>query len=108
MSERRKVLRREVNFQVAFTCDGHKGTTLAKQLSEFGMLIGPLDHPKLLYEKHMQLHFALPEQEPCTLRGFCAYVTPIAAGVRFETVPDDMRQRLSKFVNEDVQAAAKE
>jgi hypothetical protein len=99
--ERRKVLRREVNFEVAFSADGAFGTTMAKQLSEFGILIGPMDHPRLLLEKHIQLQFALPGQEPSKVRGFCAYVTPIAAGIRFETVSNDLKQKLARFVNED-------
>jgi hypothetical protein len=100
--ERRKVLRREVSFDVAFAADGVKGHTQAKQLSEFGMLIAPLDHPRLLFEKHVQLHFALPgDKENYRVRGFCAYVTPIAAGVRFESIPDDLKQKLSVFVNEE-------
>jgi hypothetical protein len=105
--ERRKVLRREVNFEVAFSTDGARGTTLAKQLSEFGMLIGPVDHPRLLLEKHIQLQFALPGQEPCKVRGFCAYVTPSSAGIRFETIPDELKHRLSRFVNEDTAAVTK-
>jgi hypothetical protein len=104
--ERRKVLRREVNFEVAFSADGVRGTTLAKQLSEFGMLIGPLDHPRLLLEKHIQLQFALPGSEPCKVRGFCAYVTPTSAGVRFETIPEELKQKLSRFVNEDTAKVA--
>ena len=99
--ERRKVLRREVNFQVTFHADGTKGNTSAKQLSEFGMLIGPLDHPRLLLEKHVQLQFTLPSGDACKIRGFCAYVTPIAAGIRFETIPDDLKQKLARFVNEE-------
>jgi hypothetical protein len=61
--ERRKVLRREVNFEVAYASEGAKGKTQVRQLSEFGMLIGPLDHPRLLLEKHIQLQFALPGHE---------------------------------------------
>jgi hypothetical protein len=100
--ERRKVLRREVNFEVAYAAEGGKGKTQVRQLSEFGMLIGPLDHPRLLLEKHIQLHFALPGHEPCKMRGFCAYVTPVAAGIRFETIPEDMKQKLSRYVNEEL------
>ena len=104
--ERRKVLRREVNFDVAFSADSARGTTQARQLSEFGMLIGPVDHPRLLLEKHIQLTFALPGQDPCKVRGFCAYVTPSSAGIRFETIPDDLKQKLARFVNEDTAKAA--
>ena len=99
--ERRKILRREVNFKVAYSAEGNEGKTSVKQLSEFGMLIGPLDHPRLLLEKHIQLQFALPGQEPCKMRGFCAYVTPVAAGIRFETIPEEMKQKLTRFVNEE-------
>jgi len=99
--ERRKVLRREVDFPVTFSAEGGKGTTQAKQLSEFGMLIGPLDHPRLLLEKHIQLQFALPGHEPCKIRGFCAYVTPMSAGIRFEVIPEEMKSKLSRFVNEE-------
>jgi hypothetical protein len=99
--ERRKVLRREVTFEVAYASEGVNGTTQVRQLSEFGMLIGPLDHPRLLLEKHIQLQFALPGYDPCKMRGFCAYVTPVAAGIRFETIPEDMKQRLARFVNEE-------
>ena len=104
--ERRKVLRREVNFDVAFSADSARGTTQARQLSEFGMLIGPVDHPRLLLEKHIQLTFALPGQDPCKVRGFCAYVTPVAAGIRFEMIPDDLKQKLARFVNEDIAKTA--
>lgn len=104
--ERRKVLRRDVDFEVAYSADGVRGTSRAKQLSEFGMLLGPLDHPRLLLEKHIQLQFALPSQEPCRIRGFCAYVTPTSAGIRFETIPEDLKQRLARYVNEDVVKAA--
>ena len=65
------------------------------------MLIGPLDHPRLLLEKHVQLQFALPGHESCKMRGFCAYVTPVAAGIRFEIIPEDMKQKLARFVNEE-------
>lgn len=71
------------------------------------MLIAPLDHPRLLYEKHVQLQFSIPGgREDYRVRGFCAYVTPIAAGIRFEVIPDDLKQKLSVFVNEDVAASA--
>ncbi len=98
-----------MNFDVAFSADGVKGTTQAKQLSEFGMLIAPLEHPRLLYEKHVQLQFSIPGgSENYKVRGFCAYVTPIAAGIRFEVMPDDLKQKLSVFVNEDVATNANE
>ena len=99
--ERRKVLRKEVGFEVAYSADGSRGATRAKQLSEFGILIGPLDHPRLLLEKHVHLEFALPGHDRCKVRGFCAYVTPNSAGVRFEVMPEDLKQRLSVFVNEE-------
>ncbi len=75
--------------------------TFAKELSEFGMLIGPVEHPRLLLEKHIQLQFALPGTETCKIRGFCAYVTPSAAGIRFEVIPDDLKQKLARFVNDE-------
>ena len=97
--ERRKVLRVEVNFPVAFSAEGFKGKTLAKQISEFGVLIGPLDHPQMIMDKHVRLQFALPGCATMDLKGFCAYTTTSAAGIRFETMPEKDKSTLAKFVN---------
>jgi hypothetical protein len=90
-----------VDFEVSFAADSQKGRTRARQLSEFGILIGPIDHPRLMLEKHVQLQFAIPGEKPWSLKGFCAYVTPTAAGIRFETIPEDIKGMLSRFVNQD-------
>lgn len=102
--ERRKVLRREVSFEVAYSAEGVKGRAPSRQLSEFGILIGPLDHPRLLMEKHIQLSFTLPDHPPFQMRGYCAYITTTAAGIRFDNVPQEIKAVLAKFVNEEAAA----
>lgn len=104
--EKRKVLRREVDFEVGFSAEGVKGQTRARQLSEFGMLIAPLDHPRLMLDKHVKLQFALPGAKPYEVKGFCAYVTPTAAGIRFDSLTPDIKSALVKFVNGEVTSSA--
>jgi hypothetical protein len=104
--ERRKVLRREVSFEVAYSADGVKGKTQARQLSEFGILIGPLDHPRMILEKHVQLQFSLPDKQAFQMKGFCAYITTTAAGIRFDNVPEQVKIVLAKYVNGNAAASA--
>lgn len=102
--ERRKVLRVQVNFLVDFTADGVKGQTRAKQISEFGILIGPLDQPQLMSEKHVRLQFTLPTAEALDVKGYCAYVTTTSAGIRFETMNEKTKSVLGRFVNSSEEA----
>jgi len=88
-----------VTFLVDFTADGVKGQTRAKQISEFGILIGPLDQPQLMSEKHVKLQFTLPTSETLDVKGYCAYITTTSAGIRFETMNEKTKATLSHFVN---------
>jgi hypothetical protein len=88
-----------VDFPVAYSAEGFDGQTRAKQLSEFGVLIGPLDQPQRIAERHVRLEFTLPGHEKIQLKGFCSYVTPTAAGIRFDPMPEKIKNALERFVN---------
>ncbi len=95
----------QVNFPVDFAAEGIKGQTRAKQISEFGILIGPLDHPQLMSEKHVRLQFTLPTSEALDVKGYCAYVTTTSAGIRFETMNEKTKGVLGRFVNSSEEAS---
>lgn len=95
----------QVNFLVDFTAEGIKGQARAKQISEFGILIGPLEQPQQMSEKHVRLQFTLPSSESLDVKGYCAYVTTSAAGIRFETMNEKTKSVLSHFVNSSEEAS---
>ena len=88
-----------MDFPVAYSAEGFNGQTRARQLSEFGMLIGPLEHPERIAERHVRLEFTVPGYEKVQLKGFCSYVTPTAAGIRFDPMPEKTKIALDRFVN---------
>lgn len=95
----------QVDFLVDYNADGIKGQTRAKQISEFGILIGPLDQPQLMSEKHVRLQFTLPTAEALDVKGYCAYVTTTSAGIRFETMNEKTKSVLCQFVNSSEEAS---
>jgi hypothetical protein len=94
-----------VSFPVEYAAEGLKGQTKAKQISEFGILIGPLDQPQLMSEKHVRLQFTLPGSETLELKGYCAYITTTSAGIRFETMNERNKSLLGRFVNTSAEAS---
>lgn len=88
-----------MDFPVTFSAEGFTGQTRARQLSEFGMLIGPLEQPQRIADRHVRLEFTLPGYPKFQLKGFCSYITPTAAGIRFDSMHEKTKGMLDRFVN---------
>ncbi len=100
-------MRRDVDLEVSIGAAGKKHRTRAVQMSEFGMLVGPFENPAAVLAKHVELDFYLPGgkkgQKPLHLKGNVAYVAGNTAGIRFDSVPEDVKAALREFVGKETE-----
>ena len=98
-AEKRRVPRLQVSFPVVVNWGRKQFRWLAREFSEYGILLNGSNKEMVGEELKLALAFE-PERDPLEVQGIVAYSTETGVGVRFKNVSPEAQHSLKHYVKQ--------